>query len=556
MVWNKRMLTTEDFNSVVEHFGKGFVDYYVIDTRNISIPDTNIGYDFLDITQTTNTFSFDVKNSLWTRGYRILNTDGEDITVSITNNVLLVTGTNLTYIVLELELSTIRTPFDSPTDIFYEVSWFSVMRPFYETNRVSVRYADQDEAITNLAVYISDMQHTGYTNDDGYITVRLDPKAPGNYTSQLRAYLDPQDLSKGNVDYFYPYKRFRVELPVRLLNDRIIRDKTNLLEFEFLFDDEYTITEEMLFEDNYIRLKVDGKYYEVNMYEDTVFSFEVPISSADKVNIQLEINGNEYLDNYVLDYTVDTVYATFNSASALKTELESDGSASTVVFNGSVLDTSILINRDVNLIFDGVCNSSLDSVFNIDNGALFSVSNANFTGKNFITINNGGVELVDSSFNHCTSIIIKGNGNLTVDNCSFVDNNACIDVTGTVNVKNSLFDLSDVDYLNTSVIPFLDVYGNLDFDFCQFSLDLHELTTLGYSYVILKIGGDYMTNGIENNRLLENGKFKMLNNISEINVESNNYHITGKNNKAITWNVINTNQVWSNNLNVIHIEGD
>lgn len=553
---NKRMLTTEDYNSIIQHFGKGFVDYYVLDTRELGNLDSFFAYDFIDIIRGTNTISFSIKNSLWTRGYRILDTDGENITVSITNNVLHVNGTNLTYIVLELELSTIRTPFVSPTDIFYEVSWFSVMRPFYETNWINVRYTDQDEAINNLAVYIADMQYTDYTNNEGYVNVRLDPKAPGNYTSRLRAYLDPHDLSKGNVDYFYPYKKFRVELPVRLSNYNVIRDRKNLLEFEFLFDEEYNITEQMLFENNHIRLKVNGKYYEIIEYVDNIFSFEVPISGADKVSMQLEINGNDYIENYVLDYNVDTVYATFTSASALKNELESVGSASTVVFNGSLLDTSIFINKDVHIIFDSVCTSSLDSVFTVSDGAVFTVSNANFTGKNFINLNNGNVELVDSSFNHCISTVIKGDGDLTVDNCSFVDNNSAIHVSGTVNVKNTLFDLSDIDYLDNTLIPFLDIYGNLNFDFCQFNLDLHDLTQLGYSYVMLRIGGDYVTNGIENNRLLKNEQFKMLTNTSEIYVESDDYQITGKNNKAVTWNIVNTNTVFSNQLSVDYIGDD
>lgn len=553
---NKRMLTTEDYNSIIQHFGKGFVDYYVLDTRELGNLDSFFAYDFIDIIRGTNTISFSINNSLWTKGYRILDTDGENITVSITNNVLHVNGTNLTYIVLELELSTIRTPFVSPTDIYYEVSWFSVMRPFYETNWIHVRYTDQDEAINDLAVYIADMRYTDYTNNEGYVNVRLDPKAPGNYTSCLRAYLDPHDLSKGNVDYFYPYKKFRVELPVRLSNYSVIRDRENLLEFEFLFDEEYSITEQMLFENNHIRLKVNGKYYEIIEYVDNIFSFEVPISGADKVSMQLEINGNDYIENYVLDYNVDTVYATFTSASALKNELENVGSASTVVFNGSVLDTSIFINKDVHIIFNSVCGSSLDSVFTVSDDAVFTVSNANFTGKNFINLNNGNVELVDSSFNHCISTVIKGDGDLTVDNCSFVDNNSAIHVSGTVNVKNTLFDLSDIDYLDNTLIPFLDIYGNLNFDFCQFNLDLHDLTQLGYSYVMLRIGGDYVTNGIENNRLLKNEQFKMLTNTSEIYVESDDYQITGKNNKAVTWNIVNTNTVFSNQLSVDYIGDD
>lgn len=546
------MLCVEDCNSILQHFGKEFVDFYILDTRDISSVDSYFGYDFIEVFQTTNAFTFEIKNSLWTGGYRVLDSDGEDITVSLTGNSLQIAGEDLTYVVLELELSTIRTPFNSPTDIHYEVSWFSVIRPFYEQNLVSVLYTDQDVPVNHLMVFIPDYQHTTYTNSEGFINVRLNPKAAGDYTSELVAYLDPTDISKGNISYRYPYKLIRVELPVRLVNDSIVRDKTNILEFEFLFDDDYDITESMLFDDNHIRLKFDGKYYEVNEYADNVFSFKVPFGSAYKVNMQLEILGNDYIDNYVLDYSIDTVYATFDSASALKSELESDDSASTVVFSGSVLDASILISRDVRIIFSGVCTSSLDNVFTVT-GGVFTVSNANFTGKNFITINRGSVELVDSSFNHCTSTIVKGTGDLTVDTCSFVDNNACIDVTGTVNVENSLFDLSDTDYLDTSVIPFLNVYGNLNIDYSTFELDLADLDHLGYSYVICKISEDFTTNGVDNKNLFVNDAFPVGNNNCNISVKSDDYRITSKSNKSFTYTIVNTNTVYSNKMSFVYI---
>ena len=34
-MWNKRLLTVEDANSVIQHFGRGFCDYYTLDTRGI-----------------------------------------------------------------------------------------------------------------------------------------------------------------------------------------------------------------------------------------------------------------------------------------------------------------------------------------------------------------------------------------------------------------------------------------------------------------------------------------------------------------------------------------
>lgn len=556
-MWNKRILTTEDANSIIEHFGKGFCDYYLLDTRELETVDTWFAYDFIDVTRVTDSISLNIKNSLWTGGYRILDCNIESPTVSVSGTAISVSGTGLEWVVLELELSP-EFNHGSIFELDYEVEYTPVIRPFYGDIALTMGFISKsivngeivETPVSGLSVTDMVTGDSLTTDSDGLVTVVSDIDKAGDYDYILEA-----ENNGVTVDYYFPYKRVQAELPVRLLNDSIVRDKTNLLEFEFLFDDEYNITEEMLFENNHIRLKVDGKYYEINEYANNVFSFEVPISGAYKVNMQLEINGNDYLDNYVLDYSVGTVYATFDSASALKTELESDGSASTVVFNGSVLDASILISKDVRIIFSGVCTSSLDSVFTVT-GGVFTISNANFTGKNFITINNGSVELVDSNFNHCTSTIIKGTGDLSMDTCSFVDNNACVDVSGTVQVKNSLFDLSDTDYLDNTLIPFLDVYGDLTFDYCQFCLDLHDLTSLGYSYVMLRIGGDYMTNGIENNRLLKNEQFKMLKNTSEINVESDDYHITGRNSKAITWNIVNTNTVFSNQLTVDYIGDD
>ena len=119
-----------------------------------------------------------------------------------------------------------------------------------------------------------------------------------------------------------------------------------------------------------------------------------------------------------------------------------------------------------------------------------------------------------------------------------------------MNIKNSTFDLSDEDYVDTSLVPFLSVYGNLDFDFSDFNIDLYNLDELGYSYVMLQIGGDFQTNGIDNSLLKKNDTLKMLNNKGTIRVETDDYTVLSKNDKAITWNLQNTNKVFNNNVKI------
>lgn len=553
MVWNKRMLTTEDVNSIIHYFCKGFVDYYVLDTRELTTIDTVFAYDFIDITRVTGNISFNVKNSLWSGGYKILDCDIESPTVTVSGNTINVEGNGLTFVILELELSS-EFKHHSVFELDYEVKYTPVIRPFYETIDLNMFFVRRsivngeiiETPVSGLSVNDGITGDILTTGEDGRVTVHVSMDKSGDYYYMLQS-INNNVL----VDYYYKYKRVKCKIPVSFHDYSIIRDKNNILRFEFIFsyfDEMWNI----LHEDN-IHLKVNNKIYDVVNYDFTGFYFNVPFGGADQYTMSIIIDGNDYLDSYIVDFTISTVYATFNTGSKLKEELESDNSASTVVFTGSVLDVPINITKDTHIIFDGVCSSDLDTVFNVTGGVVFTVDNIGFTGKNFININDGNVVLNDCNFNHCTDTVVKGKGDLNIDNSSFIDNNACININGNVNVQNSLFDLSDTDYLDTSLIPFMDVYGDLNFDSCQFSIDLHNITRLGYSYVMLRVGGNYTTNGVENNTLLKNGRFKMLKNTSEINVESEDYNITGKNNKAVTWNIINTNSVFYNQLNVTYI---
>ena len=58
---NPKMLTVEDANSVISHFGRGFCDYYELDTRDLTSPDFWFAYDFIDIYRTEDIIQFSIK---------------------------------------------------------------------------------------------------------------------------------------------------------------------------------------------------------------------------------------------------------------------------------------------------------------------------------------------------------------------------------------------------------------------------------------------------------------------------------------------------------------
>ena len=327
-----------------------------------------------------------------------------------------------------------------------------------------------------------------------------------------------------------------------------------MLWFKFLYNTNPFLQDEILFTGNNIKLKIGDERYPVAGYNSNYdFVFEDVSANADKLNMEVYIEGNEYIERYSQFFEVDTSYLSFDDSADLKAELESENCAKTVLYTGDYLSQEISIDKDVNIIFNGEVESPLEKVFDVNNGAELSISNIIFTGKNLINIIKGNVDLKNNNFIQCEDIIIKGNGNLNIDNCGFVDNSSCININGDVNINNTSFELCDDEYVDTSLVPFISTYGNLNFDYCDFKIDLYYLDELGYSYVALKIGGDFQTNGVNNNLLKKNDQFKMLNNKGTIHVETDNYKVSSKNNKAMTWNPANTNTVFNNNVKIEYI---
>ena len=542
---NPKMLTVEDANSVISHFGRGFCDYYELDTRDLTSPDFWFAYDFIDIYRTEDIIQFSINNSLWTLGYYIGDANINDFDVDVTDDRITVTGSGLEWCVLVLELSP-EFKYDDYVVLDFKPEFLPVIRPFYESIPLVMGFIDNSGVgVSGLTVEDLISGETLTTDSDGLVAVTSTIDKHGEFDYGLEC------VNGGEtVDYNFPFIRVKSELPVRLVNDIVYRDKRNQLTFEFLYDNVYDITSSMLFNNNDLVLIVDNVEYAVDNIEDNMFTFNIPVGSRNELTMKLKIGGNDYLSNYDITFNVDCEYIIFDNTADLKAELESESSASVVVYNGTELDALININKDVLVRFTDVVYSEVDAVFKVSSNAVLSLENCNFTGKTLVLLDNGNVNCYTCIIQQSRDTIITGTGNVLLRDCSFIDNLSCVNVTGELDVRDTLFDLSDLSYYDSRSPAFITVYGELNVDFCQFNIDLAELSVLGLGYVLMLIGKDSFVNGIGAKELLQNDVFPVRKNVSSVDVSGAGYHIYGKSNKCMVWTVENTNTVFSNQLNV------
>lgn len=542
---NPKMLTVEDANSIISHFGRGFCDYYELDTRDLTSPDFWFAYDFIDIYRTEDIIQFSINNSLWTLGYYISDANINDFDVDVTDDRITITGSGLEWCVLVLELSP-EFKYDDYVVLDFKPEFLPVIRPFYEDIPLVMGFIDNSGVgVSGLTVEDLISGETLTTDSDGLVAVTSTIDKHGEFDYGLEC------VNGGEtVDYNFPFIRVKSELPVRLVNDIVYRDKRNQLTFEFLYDNVYDITSSMLFNNNDLVLIVDNVEYAVDNIEDNMFTFNIPVGSRNELTMKLKIGGNDYLSNYDITFNVDCEYISFDNTADLKAELESESSASVVVYNGTELDALININQDVLVRFTDVVYSEVDAVFKVSGNAVLSLENCNFTGKTLVLLDNGNVNCYTCIIQQSRDTIITGTGNVLLRDCSFIDNLSCVNVTGELDVRDTLFDLSDLSYYDSRSPAFITVYGELNVDFCQFNIDLAELSVLGLGYVLMLIGKDSFVNGIGAKELLQNDVFPVRKNVSSVDVSGAGYHIYGKSNKCMVWTVENTNTVFSNQLNV------
>lgn len=550
-MFNKRLLTCEDANSIIKHFGRGFCDYYEIDTSELTSPDYWFAYDFIDIYRTEDIIQFSINNSLWTKGFYISDANINDYSVSVENDKITVTGTGLEWCVLVLELSP-EFSYDNYVELDFKPVYLPVIRSFYEDIPLVMGFRDNnDSPVTGLTVEDLTSGETLTTDSDGLVAVTSPINHHGDFDYKLEA------LNGGEtVDYNFPFIRIKTEMPVRLVNETVYRDKNNLLTFEFLYDDSYNITSDMLFNGNNLGLIVDTVEYPVESVNGNQFSFEVPIGSRNSLTMKLKIEGNDYVSMSSVEFNVPVSFVTCSDSVELKEELESDSPASVIVFTGEILDDEINVSNDVLIRFSDLVESTINNVFTVSEGAVLSLVDCNFTGKSLVTLDDGECIIEDSTFTHCTRPILVGNGDATIKDSQFIDNVTAINLNGDLKVLNTLFDISDLSYYETSTPAFVSCYGDLDIDYCQFDIDLSGLTSLGFGYLFVLIGKNSMINGVNASNLLQNDVFPVKKNTGDVSVESDNYMITSKNNKCFIWSVEDTNTVYSNELSVEYIGGE
>ena len=551
MTFNKKLLTCEDANSIIKHFGRGFVDYYEIDTSDLTSPDYWFAYDFIDIYRTENIIQFSINNSLWTKGFYISNSNIDDFSVNVKDDKITVTGDGLEWCVLVLELSP-EFRYDDYVELEFKPVFLPVIRPFYENIPLVMGFVDNNgNAISGLTVEDLITSETLTTDNDGLVAVTSTIDKHGDFDYRLET-----ENSGKTVEYNFPYIRIKTELPIRLVNDSVYRDKQNTLTFEFLYDNSYNITSDILFTGNNLVLTVDNVEYDVSAIEGNQFSFNVPIGSRNSLTMRLKIEGNDYINNYNMIFNVDCEYVIFDSSADLKLELESDSPASVVVFTGESLDDEINVSKDVLIRFSELVESSIDNVFTVKEDAVLSLSDCNFTGKTLVTLEDGDCIIENSTFTHCTRPILVGDGDATVKDSQFIDNITAINLNGDLSVLNTLFDISDLSYYETSTPAFISVFGDLDIDYCQFDIELDGLSSLGFGYLFALIGKNSMVNGVNASNLTQNEVFPVKKNTAEVSVESDNYLITSKNNKCFIFTLEDTNTVFSNNLSVEYVRGE
>ena len=554
MTFNKRLLSVEDANSIIEHFGKAVTDYYTLDTR-ILVSQTWFAYDFIEIYRSTDIIQFTIQNSLWTGGYYIKECNISNYEVTTNGNILNVTGTGLNYVVLVLELSS-EYEFDDRFELSFNPKYTPFIKPFYEDLTLDIDFVNKNnQPVSNLEIYDSPNQKYVYTDSSGHISITAPHTRPGD-VDYLFDVLSDQILT-----YYMPFIALKADLPVIMMPNDIYKDKINRVVFKFLYDKKYDFTDNLLFNDNDISLVVNGKTYSLNSYHNGAFDFYIDLSGyfSDTVEMKLIVEGNVYLNKSTFNFVKNVDYFTTDDTTLLKSEIENENGADTIIFTGNHLEVPIYVNRDVTIEFTDITNNSSESAipFIVDEGSVLTLKNLVYTsdnGKNFVLVNNGDLVCLNCKFQDCfNTVIVSKKGDVTIENCIFENNYSCINVKDNLSLYNTTFNLDNVNLVDTNTVAFIAVLNNLTMDYCKFNIELSGLSNLGLSYLFFKIGKSCIVNNVKANNLLVNQSFPVKYNTSSVNVESERFIIQNSTNKCMIWTIEDTNTVYSNDMVVKYV---
>lgn len=553
-MFNKRLLTVEDYNSIVEHFGKAVIDYYTLDTR-VLITDNWFAYDFIEIFRDTDSIKFKINNSLWTGGFYIKECNISNYSTKYDSDEIIVSGTGLEYVVLVLELSS-EFYLENTYEMDFNPSYTPFIKPFYENLSLSIRFVDKTNApVQEIPLYDYLNQSFEVTDSNGQVDITAPSGTVGNIDYGLSA------LAGMICAYSFPFIALKADLPVIITSDNIFKDKQNIVSFKFLFDETYNITENMLFSDNNIVLRVNGKNYPINEYNEGTFDFIIDLNDyfGDIVNMELSIGGNDYLNSNTLNFIEEVHYFTTEDIDVLKEEIEDENGADTIIFAGEELNQSINVNRDISIEFSNPVFNDENNVipFIVDEKAVLTLKNLIYTtdnDTNVVLVNDGDLNCFNCNFEYCRSTVIYSKkGDVSVENSVFNNNYSCIYTNGNLFLYNSTFNLNDEDYVDTDSVAFIKVLTGLTIDYCKFNIELSNLSSLGLSYLFFKIGKNCIVNNVKSGNLLVNQSFPVKYNTSNVNVQSSRFIIHNSTNKCMIWTIEDTNTVYYNDMVVEYV---
>ena len=529
---NKKMITTEDYNSIWEHFSNGFINYYNFNTAE---RDEKIySYDFLTVEKLQNKIRVTIENSLWTGGYYLLSAEGTSSPTSeVIGNIIEFSGTGITNVSFVIELSPEITR--AQKNIVYKVDYPIYVRPFYKGFTQEVYFKTlTNEPYANLTVVDVDGSNTYTTDANGKVNIPISGGGKAGHHNHL--------IKVNNDEINLYYRLIKAEYRVGP-ESTIYRYYADTCTFKLYFNNNQSLSENDFYANNDIYLIINGKRYNIQDHNLNKMYFDLPAFSSETIDIRFVMGGNEYIDAVKYDYTVELPIKEYYFDADIWRDYRKEELPEIIKFNSDSIGGNRL-ERDLKIIFT---EDIIDMSNFIVKNCKLSLENLNIDGiEGKIKLDNGELELKDCSFSHSTDVIIEGTGNVILDNVSFVDNASCININGDLTVKNCLFELADNSYVDITKIPFIKVFGDININNTVFNIDLYSLEELGYSYVAMMINDKNTTNGVANNLLTKNNAFDMKNNTGNISVNGNNYNITAN----FTWTIQNSNTVFGNNLQV------
>ena len=530
---NKKLITTEDYNGIIEHFAHGFIDYY---TFNTSERDENIySYDFLTVEKLTNKIRVTIENEMWTKGYYLLSAEGTNSPTSEVNgNIIEFSGTGITNVSFVIELSPEITR--AQNDMPYKVNYPIYVRPFYKGFTQEVYFKTlTNNPYANLTVVDVDGGNTYTTDANGKVNIPIIGGGKAGHHNHL--------IKVNNDEINLYYRLIKAEYRVGL-ESTVYRYYADTCTFKLYFNNNQSLSENDFYSNNDIYLIINGKRYDIQGHNLNEMYFDLPVFSSETIDIRFVMGGNEYIGAVKYDYTVELPIKEYYICPVLWHDYQKEELPEIIKFTGNYICGDVL-ERDLKIIFTAD-RLTMDETFIVKNCRL-SLENLNIDEiEAKIKLDNGELELKNCNFSHSTDVIIEGNGNVILDNVSFVDNASCININGDLTVKNCLFELADNSYVDITKIPFIKAFGDINIDNTTFNIEIDSLDELGYSYVALMIDDKNTTNDVANNLLTKNNAFNMKNNTGNISVNGNGYNITAN----FTWTIQNSNTVFGNNLKV------